>query len=317
MRIRNVKPQIVTNEDLADLPREVRLCFIYLWMACDKEGRVEDRPRRLRADLFPLDEDVTSDTLSGWLDQLAAKGFILRYESQGVAAIQVLKFTKHQALSTWERTKTKSEIPPPPVALRADHGSPTVELQKGSRSTSEVAQPPANTRLHEDYSSPTLALPPEVETYDVGRMTSEVETKEREAEKPPAAGAAPLELATPEPKPKPKRKPRVLSPEVEQIRERIAETTGAAPHPPSAFDKLARALETGDLDPHDAEAMVEYLASSAADGYWLKRGIPPAYVFAPRHVSEILPLAKGWKAGTLRTQKKQSSAPNPYRVVTD
>lgn len=118
------------------------------------------------------------------------------------------------------------------------------------------------------------------------------------------------------PRGKRERKARAMTPEAERIQSLIAEATGAAPHPPSAFDKLIRGIESGSLTPDDAEAMVQYLASNAADGYWRKRGIPPPYVFAPRHVSEILPLAKGWKAGTLRTQSKPS-APNPYRLVTD
>lgn len=107
-RIRTIKPEFFKNEQLADLPALARLLFIGLWTQADREGRVEDRPRRLKAELFPY-EDYDVDK---GLDMLHAAGFIARYEAyvpqdgvcaqdvprQVVSCIQVVNFTRHQKL---------------------------------------------------------------------------------------------------------------------------------------------------------------------------------------------------------------------------
>lgn len=47
-RSRNIKPGFFTNEVLADMPALVRLLFAGLWTIADRDGRLEDRARRLR-----------------------------------------------------------------------------------------------------------------------------------------------------------------------------------------------------------------------------------------------------------------------------
>ncbi len=54
-RIRTIKPQFFLNEELAELPAMVRLLFIGLWTQADREGRLLDRPKRLKAEIFPYD----------------------------------------------------------------------------------------------------------------------------------------------------------------------------------------------------------------------------------------------------------------------
>jgi len=91
-RIRSIKPSFFTNEDLAELSPWHRLCFIGLWGQADREGRLEDRPRRLKAAIFPYDEQDMDSLLSA----LAEKQFIVRYAADGVAAIAINGFLKHQ-----------------------------------------------------------------------------------------------------------------------------------------------------------------------------------------------------------------------------
>ena len=91
-RARNIKPSFFTNEDLVELPLEDRLLFIGLWTLADREGRLEDRPKRIKMAVFPADNvDVDAS-----LARLAKSGFIARYEARGIACIQVLNFAKHQ-----------------------------------------------------------------------------------------------------------------------------------------------------------------------------------------------------------------------------
>lgn len=91
-RSRNIKPGFFQNEDLQELDFATRLFFIGLWTEADKEGRLEDRPKKLKNALFPAD-DVEVERM---LDGLAAYGFISRYERAGKKIIQVVKWAKHQ-----------------------------------------------------------------------------------------------------------------------------------------------------------------------------------------------------------------------------
>lgn len=106
MRARLLKPGFFRNEDLAKLDPHIRLLFIGLWCIADREGRLEDRPLRIRADVFPY-ENV--DVEAG-LSSLQKAAFLERYEIDGVKYIQILAFKKHQNAHCREPA---SEIPAP------------------------------------------------------------------------------------------------------------------------------------------------------------------------------------------------------------
>lgn len=105
-RARNIKPSFFTNEDLVELPFEVRLLFIGLWTLADREGRLEDRPKRIKMAIFPAD----NVDIDAGLNALQESGFILRYEANGISILQVLNFKKHQNPHIKEAS---SELPPP------------------------------------------------------------------------------------------------------------------------------------------------------------------------------------------------------------
>ena len=92
MRARNIKPGFFKNDTLAELDFAGRLLFIGLWGIADRAGRLEDRPKKIKAEVFPYDAvDVDS-----CLGELARLGFILRYEAEGERYIQIVNFDKHQ-----------------------------------------------------------------------------------------------------------------------------------------------------------------------------------------------------------------------------
>lgn len=93
MRTRLLKPGLFANELLAELPAEGRLLFVGLSLLADREGRLEDRPRRIKVAVFPFDDYVAVDDL---LAGLAERGFIARYQAETVAVIQITKFLEHQ-----------------------------------------------------------------------------------------------------------------------------------------------------------------------------------------------------------------------------
>lgn len=109
MRSRNIKPGFFKNEVLAEMPAISRLLFIGLWTLADREGRLEDRPIRIKGELFPYE----SFDVGSILGDLQAAGFLIRYEVAGEAFIQIQNFVKHQDPHYKEKA---SAIPPPPGA---------------------------------------------------------------------------------------------------------------------------------------------------------------------------------------------------------
>lgn len=98
-RARNIKPGLFSNEVIAELPPFDRLLFIGLWCLADREGRLEDRPKRIKMELFPCDGyDVAQGLVA-----LAAHGFIERYQVGSQSIIEILNFQKHQRPHGTER----------------------------------------------------------------------------------------------------------------------------------------------------------------------------------------------------------------------
>lgn len=104
-RARNIKPGFFRNEDLAECSAWARLCFAGLWTLADREGRLEDRPKRIKGDLFSYD----SVEVSPLLEELQRFGFIRRYVVENRGYIQIINFHKHQ---NPHHKEPQSEIPP-------------------------------------------------------------------------------------------------------------------------------------------------------------------------------------------------------------
>jgi len=107
-RIRYIKPGFFCDEDLADCSPWARLLFAGLWGIADKAGRLEDRPRRIAATVFPYDRDVDVEEC---LRELCDHGpMILRYEADGARYIAILGWAKHQKT---HHKEAESVIPEP------------------------------------------------------------------------------------------------------------------------------------------------------------------------------------------------------------
>lgn len=121
-RTRNIKPGFFTNEALAETPSLARLLFAGLPTIADREGRLEDRPKRIKTLLLPYDDcDV-----DGLLTDLSRGDdpFIVRYRVDGKSYIQIVKFLDHQ---TPHHTEKASVIP---------------EHSEDSKTTPSLIQPP-------------------------------------------------------------------------------------------------------------------------------------------------------------------------------
>ncbi len=108
MRIRTVKPEFFTHAELFDAEKELglplRVAFIGLWSACDREGRFRWEPRRLGVSILPYD----CIDFSRVLDALVTRGFAVKYRVGNDWFGCVPSFTTHQVINNRE---SKSKLP--------------------------------------------------------------------------------------------------------------------------------------------------------------------------------------------------------------
>lgn len=100
-RSRNLKPGYFTNELLGAGDPLAQLLYAGLWCLADASGTLEDRPARIKAEIFPhrpADVDVL-------LGQLAAQGFVVRYAAAGLRLLHLPTFLEHQKPHYSEKPK--------------------------------------------------------------------------------------------------------------------------------------------------------------------------------------------------------------------
>lgn len=106
-RARNIKPGFFKNEVLGVADPLYSLLFEGLWVLADRAGRLEDRPLRIKGEVFPYRDGLNVDAMLAWLE---SNGFIRRYTAQGKKCILVLEFVKHQ---NPHKNESESELPAP------------------------------------------------------------------------------------------------------------------------------------------------------------------------------------------------------------
>lgn len=113
-RTRQLKPDFFADEDLAACSPHARLLFAGLWTLCDRAGRLEDRPPKLRVQIFPYEPDVDLDELLEELARPKAHGYgalVTRYTADdGRRYLQVNGFCRHQKCHPKE---PPSQLPAP------------------------------------------------------------------------------------------------------------------------------------------------------------------------------------------------------------
>jgi hypothetical protein len=92
MRSRNIKPGFFKNDELAEIDPLGRILFIGLWCLADRDGRLESRSKKIKAEVLPYD----TCNITKLLRDLEAKNFIIQYSVNGCNYIQINNFQKHQ-----------------------------------------------------------------------------------------------------------------------------------------------------------------------------------------------------------------------------
>lgn len=98
-RARMIKPELRTSEKVASWPIEVRYFWVLFWGYVDNYGKGKDNTKLIKADCFPLDEDITTDHIESWLELFEACGVIVRYEFEGSRYLAVKNWDEHQSVT--------------------------------------------------------------------------------------------------------------------------------------------------------------------------------------------------------------------------
>ncbi|OZD05119.1 hypothetical protein CH275_12170 [Rhodococcus sp. 06-235-1A] len=114
MRIRSIKPEFWRSEDVDALDWHSRLIFIGLWSYVDDSGVGRDDERLIRADLFPLTDDLTESSvrIHDALLSLHARGMITRYIVRGRRYLFITNWSAHQKIN--RPTKGRNPRPDDP-----------------------------------------------------------------------------------------------------------------------------------------------------------------------------------------------------------
>ena len=141
-RIRSIKPEFFTDEDIQDMQSahpesHPMLVFAGLWCQADRQGVFEWRPRILKLSILPfVDFDIGKS-----LDLLESSGFIRRFKVSEKEYGCIPTWEKHQRISG-EEAKNPSRFPhPPPPEDRIKDGSKSEASQKQDGSNLEASPP--------------------------------------------------------------------------------------------------------------------------------------------------------------------------------
>jgi len=79
-RIRTIKPDFWTSEQIVECSRDARLMFIGMWNFADDGGVLPSSPKGIKMKIFPGEDDIDSATIRRMLDELSSNGLIVEYE---------------------------------------------------------------------------------------------------------------------------------------------------------------------------------------------------------------------------------------------
>jgi hypothetical protein len=126
-RIRTIKPEFFTSEDVVAMSPLARLLFIGLWCEADKEGRLTWKPKTFKMRYLPAD-DCDVEALCA---ELVSQGVVKLY---GDGLAYVPSFTTHQHINPRE---SASNLPDPDAcstrAPRVSTRASTVSDAQGGR----------------------------------------------------------------------------------------------------------------------------------------------------------------------------------------
>jgi hypothetical protein len=141
-RSRVIKPEFWSDEKLARVSRESRLTFAGLWTTSDDYGVTKAHPAWIKSQLFPYDDDLETEQVSRWLEDLERLGFVLPFEANGEKFYLIRHFEKHQKVD--KPSKARNPEPPPDINTRESVASVSRESSDETETETETETTPPN-----------------------------------------------------------------------------------------------------------------------------------------------------------------------------
>lgn len=157
-RIRTIKPEFWTDEDMADLSEPACLLAIGLLNYADDEGYFNANPKLIKAAVFPIREP--SVPIPVLIRELSNCGYLSMFSTpDGKQFGLITNFLKHQVVNKSKSSKIK-ELPLIPY----EYGTDTVEVPLGMDQGSGIreSKTPLSAReeiIHERVVNPPPVLP--------------------------------------------------------------------------------------------------------------------------------------------------------------
>ena len=115
-RIRTVKPEFWTSEQIVECSPTARLLFIGFWNFADDNGVLPASAKQIKMLIYPGD-DFTAADIQGFVDELLQQGLLAEFIGEdGRAYWFVTGWKKHQKID-----KPSNKYPEPP--LEAEHSA--------------------------------------------------------------------------------------------------------------------------------------------------------------------------------------------------
>lgn len=96
-RIRSIKPEFFTSEQVVECSPSARLLFVGLWVFADDGGVHPASIKRLKMEVFPGDS-FSDDEVRQLVDELLNSGLIVEYDTEGQSYWWVPSWDKHQKI---------------------------------------------------------------------------------------------------------------------------------------------------------------------------------------------------------------------------
>lgn len=126
-RIRSLKPNFFTSEQVVSVSIPARMLFQGMWVFGDDDGYIADSILQLKLKIFPLDDvDVENLVL-----ELIEVGLVNRLQTDQGSVLFVPSFAEHQS----PRFPTPTKYTVDGVSLTKHYGKASVRLPKGSGNT--------------------------------------------------------------------------------------------------------------------------------------------------------------------------------------
>jgi len=125
-RIRTIKPEFFTSEDIVCLSMAARLLYIALWCEADREGRMQWKPRTFKMRYFPAD----AIDIDACARELLDAGLVVTY---GDALAYIPAFSKHQHINPREAASALPEPSKNDASARVSDASARVHAPSVTR----------------------------------------------------------------------------------------------------------------------------------------------------------------------------------------